>query len=355
MLFLQLKYCFVQLFPRLVHSEKRVYNIIMNVHALKKACVLLAALLIFATGCAPKMNSALGFHLDTVITVNGYCSEELLKEAVALCGEYEKVLSKTVEGSDVWRINTAGGTPVEVCEHTANILSLASDISERSGGSFDVTVAPAAALWDFKADVPALPDSEALAQAAALVDYSKVSLEENTVLLPADMSVDLGGIAKGYIADRVQDYLLENGVESALLNLGGNTVALGSKPGGENWRIGIQDPQSENGEYIAVVSVTDKAVVTSGSYQRYFDIDGERYHHILDTKTGYPVNNGVASVTIVADKSALADALSTACFALGCEEGMKLAEECGAEAIYIKESGEILYTEGLSGCLEITE
>jgi len=315
--------------------------------------------LIFATGCAPgpnsQMNSALGFHLDTVITINGYCSEELLKEAVALSGEYEKILSKTVEGSDVWRINHAMGAPVEVSAHTAGIIELACDAGEKSGGSFDITIAPVTELWDFKAEKPSLPAKDALAQAVKLVDYTQLHLDGSTVTLPEGMAIDLGGIAKGYIADRVKEHLTENGVSSALLNFGGNTVALGSKPNGESWRIGIQDPRSENGDYIAVVSVVDKAVVTSGSYQRYFDLDGTRYHHILDPKTGYPVNNSTASVTIIHDDSAVADALSTACFALGSEKGAELAALYGGEAVFIHEDGKIVYTEGLDDCLEITE
>lgn len=315
--------------------------------------------LIFATGCTMRpnsqMNSALGFHLDTVITINGYCQEELLKEAVELAGEYESILSKTVEQSDVWNINHAGGGPVEVSLHTAQIIDLALEVSEKSGGSFDITVAPAAELWDFKAEPPSLPDDAALAQAVKLVDYTQLRLDGSTVALPKEMAIDLGGIAKGYIADRVKEHLEENGVKSALLNFGGNTVALGSKPNGESWRIGIQDPHSENGEYIVVVSVVDKAVVTSGNYQRCFDLGGTRYHHILDTQTGYPVDNGIASVTVVAEDSAAADALSTACFALGSERGTKLVLQYGAEAVFVHEDGTIVYTDGLDDCLEITE
>ena len=308
-------------------------------------------------GCdaAPAYNSALGFYLDTVITITGYADKATLENAVALCGEYEKVFSRTVKGSDVWRINHGEGCPVQVCDETAELLTIALEVCEKSGGALDITIAPASDLWDFKADEPEIPDSGELSSAAELVDYTKLKLEGDMVTLPAGMAIDLGAVAKGYIADKAAEYLKEKGVESAILNLGGNVVALGGKPDGREWSIGIQDPEEENGRAGYSVLVADESVVTSGIYQRGFDKDGVRYHHILDRATGWPVQNGLASVTIIADSSAMADAMSTACFVLGRDMGMSFAEEMGVQAVFIGTDGKVSCTPALEGKLEKTE
>ena len=324
----------------------------------KKMCGFLAiACVLGICGCdaAPAYNSALGFYLDTVITISGYADKEILEGAVALCGEYEKVFSRTVKGSDVWRINHGEGSPVRVCGDTAELLTIALDICEKSGGALDITIAPASDLWDFKADEPEIPDSGELSSAAELVDYTKLKLEGDMVTLPAGMAIDLGAVAKGYIADKAAEYLKEKGVESAILNLGGNVVALGSKPDGREWSIGIQDPEEENGRAGYSVLVADESVVTSGIYQRGFDKDGVRYHHILDSATGWPVQNGLASVTIITGSSALADAMSTACFVLGRDKGMSFAEEMGVQAVFIGTDGKVSCTPALEGKLEKTE
>ena len=308
-------------------------------------------------GCdaAPAYNSALGFYLDAVITISGYADNEILEVAVALCGEYEKIFSRTVKGSDVWRINHGEGSPVRVCGDTAELLTIALEVCEKSGGALDITIAPASDLWDFKADEPEIPDSGELSSAAELVDYTKLKLEGDMVTLPAGMAIDLGAVAKGYIADKAAEYLKEKGVESAILNLGGNVVALGCKPDGSKWSIGIQDPEKENGRAGYSVLVADESVVTSGIYQRGFDKDGVRYHHILDRATGWPVQNGLASVTIIADSSAMADAMSTACFVLGRDMGMSFAEEMGVQAVFIGKDGKVSCTPALEGKLEKTE
>lgn len=324
----------------------------------KKMCGFLAiACVLGICGCdaAPAYNSALGFYLDAVITISGYADKEILEGAVALCGEYEKIFSRTVKGSDVWRINHGEGSPVRVCGDTAELLTIALEVCEKSGGALDITIAPASDLWDFKADEPEIPDSGELSSAAELVDYTKLKLEGDMVTLPAGMAIDLGAVAKGYIADKAAEYLKEKGVESAILNLGGNVVALGCKPDGSKWSIGIQDPEKENGRAGYSVLVADESVVTSGIYQRGFDKDGVRYHHILDRATGWPVQNGLASVTIIADSSAMADAMSTACFVLGRDMGMSFAEKMGVQAVFIGTDGKVSCTPALEGKLEKTE
>lgn len=309
--------------------------------------LLLCAALITAAGCGvmPQKNSAVGFHMDTVITLTGYCDEVLLSDAVELCAEYEKLLSRTVEGSDIWNINHSEGAPVTVSDSTAELLNLALDVCEKSGGALDITIAPAVDLWDFKSGEAVLPKAEDIAAAMERVDYTKIRLDGNTVTVPDGVEIDLGAVAKGYIADRVAEFLADNGVESAALNFGGNVIAMGSKPDSSGWNIGIQDPTAPTGESMAVLEVHGRSVVTSGVYQRGFDLDGARYHHILDTATGWPVQNGVASVTVISEESALGDALSTACFAMG-RDGLAFAQSMGAEAVMIYSDGTMECTAG---------
>jgi thiamine biosynthesis lipoprotein len=283
-----------------------------------------------------------------VITLTAYTEDgQILKDAMEECGRYEQMLSRTIEGSDVWRINHANGKPVEVSEDTAAILRCAAEISENSSGAFDITIAPASTMWDFTSRKAELPDTEALAAAAALVDYSKVQLEGNTVTLPEGMMIDLGGIAKGYIADKVKAYLEERGVEHAILSFGGNIVAIGKKPDGKDWKVGIQDIDKPTGEYMLVVANRGGSTVTSGIYERGFEVDGVRYHHLLNPKTGWPEQNKLASVTILSESSMEGDALATAAFILGKGKGLELIESLpGIEAVFIERDRKVTYSSG---------
>ena len=315
-------------------------------------CLMLPVLLMTCSGCSaekelPKV-SEIGFYLDTVITLTAYTKEEkVLKEAPEECGRYERMLSRTIEGSDVWRINHANGEPVEVSDDTAAILRCAAEISEKSGGAFDITIAPASTMWDFTSEKAELPDAAALAAAAELVDYSKIRMEGNTVLMPAGMMIDLGGIAKGYIADRVKAWLEERGVEHAILSFGGNIVAIGKKPDGSDWKVGVQDIDKPTGEHMLVVRNSGGSTVTSGIYERGFELDGVRYHHLLNPKTGWPEQNELASVTILSESSMEGDALATAAFVLGTEEGLTLIEGLeGIEAVFIARDRQVTYSSG---------
>lgn len=321
---------------------------------MKKRAVLyaMAMVLLLFGGCSaekelPKL-SEVGFYLDTVITLTAYTEDaQILKDAMEECGRYEQMLSRTIEGSDVWRINHADGVPVEVSDDTAAILRCAEKISEKSSGAFDITIAPASMLWDFTSGKAELPDTEALAAAAALVDYSKVQLEGNTVTLPEGMMIDLGGIAKGYIADKVKAYLEERGVEHAILSFGGNIVAIGKKPDGKDWKVGIQDIDKPTGEYMLVVANRGGSTVTSGIYERGFEVDGVRYHHLLNPKTGWPEQNELASVTILSESSMEGDALATAAFILGKEKGLELIESLpGIEAVFIERDRKVTCSSG---------
>ena len=319
---------------------------------MRKILTVLLAILLLCSGCSAEKElnkvTEVGFYLDTVITLTAYVEDgQVLKDALAECGRYEQVLSRTVEGSDVWRINHAEGEPVEVSDDTIAILQCAGRISELSEGGFDVTIAPVSTIWDFTSGEAVLPDAEAIAKAAELVDYTKLGMEGNTVTLPAGMMIDLGGIAKGYIADRIKAYLEERGVKHAILSFGGNVVAIGAKPDGNAWKVGIQDIDGKTGDYMLVAQNTGGSNVTSGIYERGFDLDGVRYHHLLSSETGWPVQNELASVTIFSDSSMEGDALSTAAFVLGTEEGLKLIESLeGIEAVFIARDRTVTYSSG---------
>lgn len=315
------------------------------------ALLLTLACALSLTGCASaqqKKQTAIGFYLDTVITLTAYVDDAaVLNDALEECGRYERLLSRTVEGSDVWRINHAGGKPVEVSDDTVILLQTARRVSAYSDGAFDVTIAPVSTMWDFTSGAAVVPDADAIARAAALVDYTRMHIEGNTVTLPENMMIDLGGIAKGYIADEVKLYLMDRGVKSAVLSFGGNIVTIGLKPDGSPWKVGIQDIDKPTGEYMLVSLNFGGSTVTSGIYERGFETDGVYYHHILDPATGWPVQNELASVTIFSDSSMWGDALATAAFALGPEKGMALIEALnGAEAVFISRDRSVTATSG---------
>ena len=323
---------------------------------MKRICkvgAMLLAVMMLCGGCAeekiPPKLSEVGFYLDTVITLTAYVEDkQVLKDALEECGRYEKILSRTVEGSDVWRINHAKGEPVEVSEDTMNILRCAQEISQKSGGAFDVTIAPVSTMWNFTKEPHELPDAEEIAKAAELVDYTRMTLEGNKVTLPEGMMIDLGGIAKGYIADQVKAYLMKRGVKYAILSFGGNIVAIGSeKPDGTPWKVGIQDIDKPTGEHMLISLNKGGSTVTSGTYERGFDLDGVRYHHLLSAETGWPVQNELASVTIFSESSMEGDALSTTAFVLGTEKGLELIESLkGIEAVFIAKDRTVTYSSG---------
>jgi len=315
------------------------------------ALLMMLACMLNLTGCASaqqKKQTAIGFYLDTVITLTAYVDDAaVLNDALEECGRYERLLSRTVEGSDVWRINHSGGKPVEVSDDTVILLQTARRVSAYSDGAFDVTIAPVSTMWDFTSGAAVVPDADAIAEAAALVDYTRMDIDGNTVTLPENMMIDLGGIAKGYIADEVKLYLMERGVKSAVLSFGGNIVTIGLKPDGSPWKVGIQDIDKPTGEYMLVSLNFGGSTVTSGIYERGFEADGVYYHHILDPSTGWPVQNELASVTIFSDSSMWGDALATAAFALGPEKGMALIEALnGAEAVFISRDRSVSATSG---------
>jgi thiamine biosynthesis lipoprotein len=247
------------------------------------------------------------------------------------------------EATDLDRINlNAGLRPVAVPGELLDVLEQALRYAELSGGAFDPTIGPLVSLWGIGGESPRVPGASEIEKALSLVNWRDLVIDRTAgtaFLRRQGQSLDLGAIAKGYAADQAAALLNRQGRRDrrAMIDLGGNILALGKRPGQESWRIGVQDPLEARGNYLGILRVTNKSVVTSGVYERYFEEGGRRYHHILSTGDGYPVQNDLLSVTIVADRSIDADALSTACFALGPERGLALVEAFpNIEAVFVR-------------------
>ena len=292
-----------------------------------------------------------GIYFNTVITITLYGNEhtDLLDECFTIAEKYENLFSKTIETSDVYKINHSGGESIVADSETIYLLEKAISYAEMTDGMIDPTILPLSDLWNFGVNEQ-VPDSADIAFACSNVGYENVIIDKDssTVSLKNENAgIDLGFIAKGYIADKMKEYLLSEGVESALINLGGNILCVGSKPDKSAFVLGIQEPFSQNASSIPNVSVSNESVVTSGVYERCFYENDVLYHHILDTQTGYPVDNGLWSVTILSDSSMEGDAYSTMCLCLGLDEGMELIEKTeGIEALFITEDMELYYSSG---------
>lgn len=358
-------------------------------------CFLICILL---TGCStflqPDQKKELiktGFAFNTTYTITLYegGSEDLLEKCAARCQEFEKVFSRTLKGSELYNINEiekvylevlnkkngikdgeAAETEIKALADPANnavfhinndgsIEFTVSDIlyeilekglyySEKSKGVFDITIEPESSLWDFTSDNRKVPEDTKIKEAVKLTGYKNAALEDRKLVLEKPgMGIELGAIAKGFIADKLKEYLKENGVTSGTVNLGGNVLCIGKKPDNSPFRIGIQHPFENRNEVITAVKAEDISVVSSGIYERYFIQDGKMYHHILDPSTGYPYNNGLVAVTIISGKSVDGDALSTTCFAMGLEKGLEFASSLeNVYAVFITEDEKLHYSEG---------
>lgn len=298
--------------------------------------------------------------MGTICTVQIFDSndEKILDQCFNELIELENLVSINKTGTELDKVNEMSGKkPVKVSNDTYTIIKSGLEYSTASNGNFDITVGPIVKLWGIGTDNAHLPTSDEINTNKNLINYKDVVLNDsdNTVYLKnPNMIIDLGGIAKGYAADVLTTVLKKNNVTSAMINLGGNLFVLGNKPDGHQWRIGIQDPNTSNST-VGNLLVNDKSIVTSGTYQRFFEENGKRYHHILNPKTGYPYDNDLLSVTIISDKSIDGDALSTATFALGCTDGLKFVNSTDSiEAIFITKNNEIYLSNGLKNNFTLT-
>ncbi len=325
----------------------------------QKKAVFLTALIIFILftcfGCNAAMHSGplskTGFYFNTVITITIYGStnESLLEDCFRIADKYEKLFSATLPESEISQINQAKGAPVTVSDETVSLLKKGLSYCELSQGGFDITIGALTSLWDFSGNDGYIPGTDAIAAAVSTIDYRAVSISGNEVTLKnPDTRIDLGAIAKGYIADQIKAYLNGQKITAGTVNLGGNVLCIGPKPDGSNYRIGIQMPFEEQGSVAAVVDVADQTVVSSGVYERYITVNDKRYHHILNPATGYPYENGLLGVTIICPDSVDGDGLSTSCFSLGLKDGMALIESLpDTEAVFITDDYQFHCSSGI--------
>lgn len=302
---------------------------------------------ITCAGCGQKKEeyiSRTDYKLNTVVYVAIYDQQEagLLDSCMNLCSRYEQIFSRTSTSSELYQLNK--NKDMDVSEELLELIELGIDCGDQTNGLFDITIAPLAELWNFSGDDHTVPEQNNINAALASVDYHNIEVNGNHVTLKNGASIDLGALAKGYIADRLKDYLIAEGVRSAIINLGGNTLCIGSKPDGTAFQIGIRKPFGDQNEMLETVSCLDQSLVTSGIYERGFEEDGIWYHHILNPATGYPADTDLAGVTILSDLSVQGDALSTICMSLGSEKAQDfLAGYPNVKAWLVKKDGTVIH------------
>lgn len=317
---------------------------------------------VFSTSKNEVSNS--GFYFNTIINITLYNTNnsKLIDDCFDIAHKYENMFSNTIPESDISKINdNAGIKSVKVNPETIELLNSAIKYCELSNGKFDITIGKLSELWNISKISQSIKNDENITDDSVIpkesdilalvnhINFHNIIIDSNSVYLSdSDAKIDLGGIAKGFVADKMKEYLLENGINSAIINLGGNVLTIGSNSNGNSFNVGIQKPFNKSGEIITKIPVISKSVVTSGIYERYYKVDDVIYHHLLDSKTGYPINNNLLSVTIISDSSTEGDALSTICFSLGLDEGMNLINQTdNIEAIFITDDYELHYSDGL--------
>ncbi len=301
-----------------------------------------------------------GFKLNTYVSIKSYTTgehstaklKEILNNALSLCDTYEAMLSRTIITSTLSQLNNSSS--MEVPYEVGQLIETGLNYSNISKGAFDITIGSVSPLWDFTAETPQIPSYESINNALSFVDYSTIkitALDNGNYIIskPEETKIDLGAIAKGFIADKIKVFLLDNNIHHAIINLGGNVLCVGSRDDNTSFHVGIRKPFDES-ELLFTLNINDLSVVSSGNYERYFYENGELYHHILNPKTGYPYQNELTNVTVISKDSLQGDCLSTTCFALGLEEGLKLIENTpNVEAIFYTSDGTLTYS---SGCFQ---
>lgn len=339
---------------------KKIKGIVKNI-------ILISGLVLLLTSCAKEVVNDISqkrttYALGTIITIDlmGEGSDRIMTKLINRISEIEGEVSSKVVSSELIKIKEqAGKSSVAISEDTYNIIQTALEYARISEGKFDPTIGPIIELWGIGTDNARVPKLYEIEKAVKLVNYKKVILnnEKREVYLEmSGMSLELGGIAKGYVADELVEILKEESIKSAMLSLGGNIYAYGDKKGGKAWKVAIQAPYKNTNSYFGYLEVHNKTVVTSGPYQRYFEKDGYIYAHIFNALTGYPIESKVLSVTIVGENSMRADALSTILFTMSIEEGLELIENTqDVECIYVDDNKRVWLSSGLINNFTITD
>lgn len=320
----------------------------------------LTVMIIPQTACSKKVVEPVSnesFYFDTICSISIYDMEDMSKDralkvinkAFKVCEHYDKLLGKNNVGGDIYNINHAQGKPVECDAETVDIVKRGIKYGDMTDGKFDITVGKAEDLWDFHGNKNVPPDKADLEAAMKYVDYRQIKVDGNTITMGTDKGeIDLGGIAKGYIADKLADFLEKEGVSEAIISLGGNIECIGNK-GGEDFNIGIEKPYSDQSSIVGATGINNGTIVTSGVYERYFEYKGKKYHHILDSKTGMPIDSDVIGVSIKGKRSQSVDcdALATICLIYGSEKGKKIIDKKkDYEALFVLKNDKTISTKG---------
>lgn len=302
------------------------------------------------------------YALGTVITINLFDegSDELMTRMIKRINDIERLMSSQLSDSEVSEIaRNAGVEATIVSDDTYKVIERAVHYASLADGRFDPTAGPIIKLWGVGTKQAKVPEEAAIEEALTLINYKLIEMnaQDKTVFLPnKGMLLDLGSIAKGYAADELVKILKEEGITKAMIDLGGNIYAYGEKPGGKSWNVGIRTPYDIKNSYFGYVTLANKTVVTSGPYERFFEEDGQMYHHIFDARTGYPTSTEVVSVSIVADKSMDADALSTLLFTMTPEKGLELIETMeGIDCLYLDKDFNVTLSSGLIDVITLTD
>lgn len=326
--------------------------------------IIIATVIITQTACNNTKDvepvSKEGFYLDTVCKISIYDmdgdldkekAEAAINKAYKRCRELENTLSNTIESSEVSQINSAGGKWVTVGKDTLKVVKAGVKYGELSDGDFDITIGSVSGLWDFQSENPVVPEQSKITEALKHVNYKNIQFNGNKIrIIDPEAKLDLGGIAKGYVADELTTLLEKEGVTSAVINLGGNISTIGGKPDGSPFVIGIEKPYTDRTEIIGTTTADNQTVVTSGIYERQFQKDGKIYHHVLSSKTGYPAETQLEAVSLVAKKgrSMDIDAMSTICLMKGVDGGKAfIKKQKGVEAVFSAQGKEVAKTKGM--------
>ncbi len=319
---------------------------------MKKLSVFLIAAVAFAllfSACGTREEVRELYLMDTVSSfrISGEAASLAADEAEACLSELDRELSAFSEGGELWEINENGGGSLS--ERLGDVLRKAEEYSALTDNAFSATLGSVIELWSV-GEKNYVPTKEEIEEAKRKSDPQNMKLSDGTVSLSNGAKLNLGAIAKGYASDLVRDILIKHGVENAVISLGGNIYVRGKNPSGEAWKVGIRDPFLSENDYMGILSVSEKFIISSGDYERFFEKDGARYHHIMDIKTGAPAESDIASVTVISENGALGDALSTALFVMGKEKALEFwRENEGFELVIIDKNKQVTVTEGIEG------
>lgn len=327
-----------------------------NFNLRKNHIAILVTIILLFSGCSDVNSTPVflnGFYFDTIISITVYDDNDaesvntILNDCMELCSYYENIFSKTKECSEIYKINNSNTTPVNVSDELIELLTISIELAKLSDGEVDPTIGSLSELWNIGKDNFAIPSEEGVKEALSHVNYQNIIIDhvaKSVTLTDPKSKLDLGFIAKGYIADKLKDYLISKNIKSAIINLGGNILTIGDK-NGEPFKIGIRNPlTSDSNSYIKSLDIRDKSIVSSGNYERFSEVNGQRYHHILSTKTGYPCDTSLSQVTIISKDSVTGDKLSTLCFILGYEDAQEFLKDYYPDvtAIFVNTSGQII-------------